>query len=67
MVNGVPTTIDFTEPETTIVSPILYDDLSVLVVISAAVGEELDVVSCAKMGTDKVENNTHDIIIKMDV
>ncbi len=55
MVNGVPTTNDLTEPETTIVSPIVYDDLSVLVVISGAVGEEEDGVCCARMGIDSAE------------
>ena len=57
MVSGVPTTTDFTEPETTIVSPSVYDDLSILVVINASVGDEADVVCCAKMGIDIAEND----------
>jgi hypothetical protein len=55
MVNGVPTTIDLTEPETTIVSPIEYDDLSVLVVISGAVGGEEEDDTCARIGIDNAE------------
>ena len=61
MVNGVPTTNDFTEPETTIVSPIVYDDLSVLVVISGAVGAEEDDVS-AKIGIDNTEPEKSNIM-----
>jgi len=62
MVNGVPTTNDFTEPETTIVSPIVYDDLSVLVVISGAVGAEEDDVSCAKIGINNAEPEKSNIM-----
>ena len=55
MVNGVPGTTDCTEPEITIVSPIVYDDLSIFIVISGgSVGEEDDGV-CAKMGIDNAE------------
>ena len=63
MVNGVPTTTDCTEPDITIESPIVYDDLSTLVVISGAVGTAEDVVVCsAKIGTDNAENDKSNIV-----
>ena len=67
MTSGVPLTTDCTWPEITIVSPSVYDDLSILVVISAAVGGEDDGVAlCAKMGTDNAERDRINIT-KIDV
>jgi hypothetical protein len=62
MVSGVPTTTDCTAPDITIESPIVYDDLSRLVVIRGAVGTAEDVVDSAKMGTDNADNDKSDII-----
>ena len=62
MVNGVPTTTDCTAPDITIESPIVYDDLSTLVVISGAVGTAEDVVCAAKIGVDNAENDKNNIM-----
>ena len=61
MVNGVPTTNDLTEPETMIVSPIVYDDLSIVAVISGSVGVGGVDVS-AKMGIDSAELRKNNIV-----
>jgi hypothetical protein len=62
MVRGVPTTTDCTSPDITIESPIVYDDLSRLVVIRGAAGTAEDVVSSAKMGADNAENDKSNIV-----
>ena len=67
MDSGVPVTTACTWPEITIVSPNVYDDLSILVVTSAAVGGEGDGVTlCAKMGIDNAERDRINIV-KMGV
>jgi len=64
MVNGVPKTTDCTDPEITIVSPRMYDDLSVFIVMSGAVGEDGAKVGddCARMGTDSAELKKNNIV-----
>ena len=63
MDSGVPLTTACTWPEITIVSPNVYDGLSILVVTSAAVGGEGDGVTlCAKMGMDNTERDRINIM-----
>jgi hypothetical protein len=64
MVNGVPKTTDCTDPEITIVSPRIYEDLSVFIVISGAVGADGAKVGddCARIGTDNAELRKNNIV-----
>jgi hypothetical protein len=61
IVNGVPSTTDFTDPEITIMSVVIYDDLSVVAVIcgSSVIWPKLATVLIDRIKTAIIKNEKY--------